>query len=472
MTTFSQVNYDSSAYNAYRPTYGEELYEKIYSFHRSHNGKFDNALDIATGTGQVAIDLSKSFKQVYAVDISSTMIQNAIKNPNITYSISSAEDLSQFSSNSVDLVTAATSAHWFNITEFFNESFRVLKPQGTLAIWCYGQNILKDYPDYKHLILNFLKDEFGPFYDKRLSVVENFYRDFKFSEEMFQNVKWEIYDGEETPDVEPLFTNEWTVPRFVKYIKTWSYYKSYMEANPNSPDPIDKLIADLKQRFKWKDNEVLQVHWRSVLILAERRSILNQGQSYSLRVWLVPCYTKSRLHCCSDIIDVIVIYWRARSCDGYKVEEIGVNEINKIEETDKVEETDEVEQIDDIEETDEIDETDEVEEIDEIGEIDEVEEIDEMEFEKGLTTNKNKAQILEYKNLEIVNIDVVNDLDDSEIDELDEDDICTFNKRKESDCYIKEPSWKKKEISVNAISKESNLSEERTKVATNVRLIL
>ncbi|GBB85860.1 hypothetical protein RclHR1_12300003 [Rhizophagus clarus] len=272
MTTFSQVNYDSSAYNAYRPTYGEELYEKIYSFHRSHNGKFDNALDIATGTGQVAIDLSKSFKQVYAVDISSTMIQNAIKNPNITYSISSAEDLSQFSSNSVDLVTAATSAHWFNITEFFNESFRVLKPQGTLAIWCYGQNILKDYPDYKHLILNFLKDEFGPFYDKRLSVVENFYRDFKFSEEMFQNVKWEIYDGEETPDVEPLFTNEWTVPRFVKYIKTWSYYKSYMEANPNSPDPIDKLIADLKQRFKWKDNEVLQVHWRSVLILAERRS--------------------------------------------------------------------------------------------------------------------------------------------------------------------------------------------------------
>ncbi|GBB85859.1 hypothetical protein RclHR1_12300002 [Rhizophagus clarus] len=138
----------------------------------------------------------------------------------------------------------------------------------------------------------------------------------------------------------------------------------------------------------------------------------------------------------------------------------------QIEETDKVEETDEVEQIDDIEETDEIDETDEVEEIDEIGEIDEVEEIDEMEFEKGLTTNKNKAQILEYKNLEIVNIDVVNDLDDSEIDELDEDDI------KESDCYIKEPSWKKKEISVNAISKESNLSEERTKVATNVRLIL
>ncbi|GBC07565.1 hypothetical protein RclHR1_07540003 [Rhizophagus clarus] len=266
-----KLDYDGAAYNAYRPTYGKVLYEKVYSFHKSHNGKFDNALDIATGTGQVATDLSQTFKQVYATDISSTMLQNAIKKSNITYSISSAEDLSQFSSNSIDLITAAESAHWFNITEFFKESFRVLKPQGTLAIWSYGQNILKDYPDFKNLMYNFMKDEFAPFYDKRLSTLENFYRDFKFPEEMFQNVKWEIYDGNETPDIEPLFTNEWTVSRLVKYFKTWSFYKNYMETNPNSPDPIDNHVADLKQRFEWKDDELLQVQWQSVLILAERR---------------------------------------------------------------------------------------------------------------------------------------------------------------------------------------------------------
>ncbi|GES74198.1 WIAG-tail domain [Rhizophagus clarus] len=109
--------------------------------------------------------------------------------------------------------------------------------------------------------------------------------------------------------------------------------------------------------------------------------------------------------------------------DGYKVEEIGVNKINKVGETDKVEETDELEQIDDIEETDEIEETDKVKEIDEIEKIDEVEEIDEIEFERGSTTNKDKAQILEYKNLEIVDVDVVDDLDDLEIEELDENDV-------------------------------------------------
>ncbi|GBB85203.1 hypothetical protein RclHR1_11770001 [Rhizophagus clarus] len=103
--------------------------------------------------------------------------------------------------------------------------------------------------------------------------------------------------------------------------------------------------------------------------------------------------------------------------DDYKVEEIGVNEINKVGETDKVE------QIDDMQKTDEIEETNEVEEIDEIEETDEVEEIDEIEFERGLTTNKDKAQILEDKNLEIVDVDVVDDLDDSEIEELDDNDM-------------------------------------------------
>ncbi|GES88845.1 hypothetical protein GLOIN_2v1764044 [Rhizophagus clarus] len=46
--------------------------------------------------------------------------------------------------------------------------------------------------------------------------------------------------------------------------------------------------------------------------------------------------------------------------NSYKVEEIGVNEINKVEETDKVKETDDMEDIDEIEKTDEVKEIDEI----------------------------------------------------------------------------------------------------------------
>jgi trans-aconitate 3-methyltransferase len=165
--------------------------------------------------------LSNSFKLVYAADPSSAMLQNAIKKSNINYSISSAENLSQIPSNSVDLVTVAQAAHWFNITEFYKESFRVLKPHGTLAIWCYSYNLFKGYPDARELMesLLFGDDKLGPYWDKGVKLVSNLYRDFEIPEEMFQNVKREIYDGDETPDTEPFLKVEWTISRLTKYFK-------------------------------------------------------------------------------------------------------------------------------------------------------------------------------------------------------------------------------------------------------------
>lgn len=40
--------------------------------------------------------------------------------------------------NSVDLLISAQAAHWFDLDAFFTESHRVLKPEGTMAIWGYG----------------------------------------------------------------------------------------------------------------------------------------------------------------------------------------------------------------------------------------------------------------------------------------------------------------------------------------------
>lgn len=40
--------------------------------------------------------------------------------------------------NSVQLVTASQSAHWFDLTKFFSETERVLSPGGVLAIYGYS----------------------------------------------------------------------------------------------------------------------------------------------------------------------------------------------------------------------------------------------------------------------------------------------------------------------------------------------
>jgi ubiquinone/menaquinone biosynthesis C-methylase UbiE len=37
--------------------------------------------------------------------------------------------------SSVDLVTAASALHWFELPQFFREVGRVLKPHGCLAAW-------------------------------------------------------------------------------------------------------------------------------------------------------------------------------------------------------------------------------------------------------------------------------------------------------------------------------------------------
>lgn len=50
-----------------------------------------------------------------------------------------AEEL-PFPDGSVDLLTAASAAHWFDTERFLKEAVRVLKPRGCLAFFGYGGN--------------------------------------------------------------------------------------------------------------------------------------------------------------------------------------------------------------------------------------------------------------------------------------------------------------------------------------------
>jgi SAM-dependent methyltransferase len=61
----------------------------------------------------------------------------------IRFEISTAEDLGWHLSppvedSSVDLITASTAAHWFDMARFWPRAARVLKPGGTAALWTTG----------------------------------------------------------------------------------------------------------------------------------------------------------------------------------------------------------------------------------------------------------------------------------------------------------------------------------------------
>ncbi|KAI8329734.1 S-adenosyl-L-methionine-dependent methyltransferase [Chlamydoabsidia padenii] len=269
-----KVTYKGSSYLKFRPTYSDRLYSLIYDFHK---GACDVAVDIGTGTGQVAIELSKKFKHVHGVDRLSGMINNAIPKENVTYSVGSAEQLN-FLNHSVDMVTVATAFHWFDHAVFFDQVKRVLKSDGTLAVWSYYFPVIKNN-EKATAILNEITRMNGPlqrYSDPNVKYVINMYRDFTFP---FKTVDYYISPSSEDvtqiskPCGGSLMEKTMSLSDFGNYLKTASAYVNYTkeqeEAGDASEDPVDSVIDRIAEAMRVDDKEatLIDLEWPLVLVL-------------------------------------------------------------------------------------------------------------------------------------------------------------------------------------------------------------
>jgi len=126
----------SGRYAAYRPDYPAALFAWL----ADQCVERDTAWDCATGSGQAALGLAPHFSRVIATDASAEQIRHAEIHPAIAYRVAPAE-ASGLADRSVDLVTVAQAAHWFDLPRFYAEVTRVLKrggysPCGATAAWC------------------------------------------------------------------------------------------------------------------------------------------------------------------------------------------------------------------------------------------------------------------------------------------------------------------------------------------------
>ncbi|KAJ2530158.1 trans-aconitate methyltransferase 1, partial [Coemansia sp. RSA 1933] len=140
MASTHMPTYEPDNYQENSPTYKATLASAIVAFHKKSRPKAQTelAVDVATGTGIFARELPRYFASVVGVDISGEMLGKVMaqnRGRYITYVPSQAENLSFLGSHTVDLITVATGAHWFDIPAFMAEAKRVLKPTGTLAIF-------------------------------------------------------------------------------------------------------------------------------------------------------------------------------------------------------------------------------------------------------------------------------------------------------------------------------------------------
>jgi SAM-dependent methyltransferase len=146
--TFRSYNQkQGAAYSQNRPTYHPNLYKTIIDYHVSTGGELFTILDVGCGPGNAVRDLSSHFTQAIGIDPSDGMIQAARNlggtssdGSPIRFEISTAEELGSGLSmplpvSSVDLIVAATAAHWFDMSLFWPRAAKLLKPGGSVALW-------------------------------------------------------------------------------------------------------------------------------------------------------------------------------------------------------------------------------------------------------------------------------------------------------------------------------------------------
>lgn len=228
----------SGAYAEFRPTYPEELFAWLAGLCKEHEA----AWDCATGSGQAAAGLARHVKQVVATDASSEQIAHADGPSNVYFRVVSAE-AGGLADDSTDLVTVAQAAHWFDLPRFYAEVKRVLKPGGVLALWGYGRLCLPDGMD--EILQHFYGETIGPYWPPERRLIDDAYRslDFPFAEIAAPEFFIEV---------------EWSLPRLLDYLSTWSAVKRY-RADQGS-DPLPALMAELRPLWGNPDT-ALRLKW-------------------------------------------------------------------------------------------------------------------------------------------------------------------------------------------------------------------
>ena len=225
----------ASEYSKFRPDYPDELVEHIIS-QVSNKGE---ALDVATGNGQLAQKLSKYFETVYATDISEKQLENAIKSKNIIYKLLPAEK-TDFSDNKFDLITVAQAIHWFDFHQFYKEVYRVLKPDGIFAVLGYG--LFTTNPDSDEILSDFYHNITGPYWDQERKYLDENYETIPFP-----------FDEMESEKFENNFI--WTFEQLIGYLETWSAVQHYKNKN-NNENPLDLIREKLQKTWKNSNKKV------------------------------------------------------------------------------------------------------------------------------------------------------------------------------------------------------------------------
>lgn len=216
-------------YAMFRPRYRPQLAEDLAALCPQHR----LAWDAGCGSGQFSALLPAQFTQVVATDASAEQVAAATPHPQIAYRAARAE-ASGLADGSVDLITVAQAAHWFDLPAFYAECARVAAPGCVLALITYAHMRLPEA--LMPLFWHFYADALGPFWPPDRQHVEKGYATLPFP-------------FESLPLPPQTLEAVWTIDQVLGYIDTWSAVRGLLKAGGDGR--LQTFKTDFRQA--WSD---------------------------------------------------------------------------------------------------------------------------------------------------------------------------------------------------------------------------
>jgi len=187
-------------YVRYRPGYPPEVLELL----RAECGLRPRhiAADIASGTGVFTRLLLENGNSVFAVEPNTEMREMGIRQleslgSNRLVSVAGTAEETTLHSASVDFVTAAQAAHWFDLPRARAEFVRILRPEG----WCvliWNERKTTSTPflrDYEQLLLTYGTDYEEVRHERTTAMIHEFFAPASCQERVYSLCQQFDYEG-------------------------------------------------------------------------------------------------------------------------------------------------------------------------------------------------------------------------------------------------------------------------------------
>lgn len=217
----------SDQYAKYRPAYPSDLFDYLNALVPHKQA----AWDCGTGNGQVAYTLAKTFDKVFATDISSAQIGNALRADNIQYSVQPAEK-TDFGDGLFDLIVVAQAIHWFDFERFYSEVRRTSREGAWICVTGYSRIEISGQIDA--IITDFYQHVIGAYWDEARKHVDARYASIPFP---FREIQ------------APEYTHRlsWTFEHLIGYLNTWSAVKQFIQHR--GYNPVEALRREIEPHW-------------------------------------------------------------------------------------------------------------------------------------------------------------------------------------------------------------------------------